>query len=310
MRKHYHIFVIILLPLILHAPIWMGFIDFYSGDGSDLIPYVYGTKLFLYDTFQSIGEVPLWNPYLLFGQPIVGNPQYGLFYPLNILFLCVSFFRALWLYQVIHMMIAGLGTFLLTRHTGGGKYGSMLAGCLFMLNGRLIYYINAGWVDHFGSICWLPLLVLLSLQVLKRAELYFPILLGIVLAMTFLAGTPQYTLMSCSLFVIYGVRQFFLYQSKDERFSLLLRGLLAGLIFFLLISIQLFPAFEQTYLSSRIYSSDNLHGFHFDWNLRQWFRILFRPELLAHDFSWDLCAYIGIGGMLLSFPGIISSKKY
>jgi len=287
----------------------MGWVDFYSGDGSDLIPYVYGTKLFIYQTFQDLGEIPLWNPHLLFGQPIVGNMQYGLFYPLNILFLYLSFFKALWLYQVIHMIVAGLGAYFLTRHTGGGKYGSMLAGCLFTLNGRMLYYINAGWVDHFSSICWLPLLILASLQVLKKKELYFPILLGVILAMTFFAGTPQYTLLGCGLFTVQGIQQIFLYQSKEERLSLLFRILLTGLIFFLLISIQLFPAFEQAYLSSRIFFSDTIQGFHLDWDLRQWFRIMFRPELLSHDFSWELCAYIGIGGMVLSVPGIISSRE-
>jgi len=293
----------------MNAPIWLGVVDFYSGDGSDLVPYVYGAKLFLYQTFQDLGEIPLWNPYFLFGQPIVGNIQYGLFYPLNILFLFLPFFKALWLYHVTHMIIAGIGTYLLARHTGGEKYGSMLAGCLYMINGRMLYYINAGWVDHFGSICWLPLLILMSLQVLKNKALYFPVLLGIVLAMTFLAGTPQYTLLGCCLFFVQAIRQFFIYQSKEERMSLLLRSLLTGLLFFLIISIQLFPTFEQTYLSSRVFFTGALRGFHFKWELRQWFRILFRPELLNHDFAWELCAYVGIGGMVLSLLGLVGSRK-
>ena len=195
------------------------------------------------------------------------------------------------------------------RHTGAEKYGSMLAGCLYMINGRMLYYINAGWVGYFGSICWLPLLMLMSLQVLKNRALYFPVLLGIVLAMNFLAGTPQYTLLGCYLFFLQGIRQFFLYQTKEERMSLLLRILLTGLLFFLLISVQLFPAFEQTHLSSRVFLTGALHGFHFKWDLRQWLLILFRPELLNHDFSWELCAYIGIGGMVLSFSGLAGLRK-
>jgi len=168
LKKYYHLSIILLLPIIIHSPIWMGSVDFFSGDGSDLIPYVYGSKLFIYQTFNDLGEIPLWNPYLLFGQPVVGNIQYNLFYPFNLIFIFFPFFTALWIYHVIHMVIAGLGTYMLARYIGSEKYGSMLAGCLYILNGRMLYYINAGWVDHFASICWLPLLILFSLQKLSN----------------------------------------------------------------------------------------------------------------------------------------------
>lgn len=309
MQKYFPFLIIILLPVILFAPVWMGFVDFYSGDASDLIPYIYGIKQFLYQTFQELGGISLWNPYLFFGQPAVGNIQYSLFYPLNIFFLFIPFFKALWIYQVLHLIIAGLGTYLLARYTGGGKYGSTLSGCLYMLNGRILYYINAGWVGYFGSICWLPMVILMALYVYKRKELYFPALLGIALAMTFLAGTPQYTLLGCFLFVIQGVFKIFSYQTKEERVSLLFRMFLTGIILFLLIGVQLFPAIEQTYLSSRVFLADGLNGFHFEWDIRQWFRILFRPELLNHDFAWELCAYIGVGGIALSLPGFFSARE-
>ena len=311
LKKHYPILIIILLSVILFSPIWLGLIDFYSGDGSDLIPYVYGSKLLLYQTFQDIREIPLWNPYIMFGQPIVGNLQFALFYPLNVIFLLFSFFKSLWFYQSVHMAIAGFGAYLLARHTGCKKNGSMVAGCLYMLNGRILYYINAGWLGYYTSICWLPLFVLASILVLERKERHFPIAFGIIFAMTLLSGTPQYAFMGFGLFLIKGIWQIFLPQSREDRLSLMYRLLLSGLISFLLISVQLFPAFEQTYLSSRIYfdNSSSIHGFHFGWSMKQWFRILFRPEFLRHDFAWELCAYIGIGGMVLSFLGLFVSRK-
>jgi len=312
LKKHYPVLIIILLSVILFSPIWLGLIDFYSGDISDLIPYIYGSKLLLYQTFQEVREIPLWNPYIMFGQSTVGNIQFALFYPLNLVFLLLSFFKALWFYQAIHMAIAGLGAYLLARHTGCKKNGSMVAGCLYMLNGRILYYINAGWLGCYTSICWLPLFVLTSILVLERKERHFPLAFGIIFAMTLLSGNPQYAFMGFCLFLLKGIWQIFLPQSRKDRLSLIYRLLLSSLISFLLISVQLFPAFEQTYLSSRIFfdSSISIHGFHFDWSMKQWFRILFRPEFLRHDFAWELCAYIGIGGMVLSFLGLFNSKKY
>ena len=311
LKKHYPIWIIIFLSAILFCPIWLGLIDFYSGDGSDLIPYVYGSKLLLHQTFQELREIPLWNPYIMFGQSIVGNLQYALFYPLNALFLFFSFFKALWLYQAIHLAIAGLGAYLLARHTGCKNKGGLLAGCLYMLNGRILYYINAGWLGYYTSICWLPLFVLLSILVLERRERHFPLAFGVVFAMTLLSGTPQYAFMGFWLFLLNGIWKIILSPSREDRLSIIYRLLLSGLISFLLISVQLFPSLEQTYLSSRIFldSSSSMFGFHFDWSIKQWFRILFRPEFLRHDFAWETCAYIGIGGMVLSFLGIFFSRK-
>ncbi|MDF1591110.1 MAG: hypothetical protein P1P89_06295 [Desulfobacterales bacterium] len=308
-KRHYHFLVIILLAFGIQAPILLGYTDFYSGSGSDLIPYVYGTKQFQYDTFRNLYEIPLWNPYFMFGQPIVGNLQYNLFYPLNFLFLLLPFFKALWTYQFIHMVIAGIGTFMLARHTGLNRNGSMLAGCLYMLNGRLLYYINAGWVGLYTSLCWIPLLLLVSLLLLERNKRIYTIGLAITFFMIFTSGTPQHAFLYCFLFSLQAIWRFIQEPSKEERLSLLYRILLSGLISFLLISVQLFPAIEQTYLSSRVFSEGSLHGFHFNWDFRQWFRILFRPEILYHDHAWELCAYLGISGLLLAPTGFFTLRN-
>ena len=112
-----------LLPLALHAPIWTGRVDFFSGPASDLVPYLYGLKQFQFQTVHQFGEFPLWNPHILFGQPAVGNIQHALFYPLNVLYWIFPFFTAVWLGQVFHMALAGCGTWMLARRTGCGPAG-------------------------------------------------------------------------------------------------------------------------------------------------------------------------------------------
>ena len=46
----------ILLPLLFHAPVWMGLVDFYTGEASDLVPYVYGLKSLIFNSFQVLGS--------------------------------------------------------------------------------------------------------------------------------------------------------------------------------------------------------------------------------------------------------------
>lgn len=306
--KLYPFLFFFLIPIAIHLPILTTDADFFSGDASDLIPFIYGTKLLQYNTFQELLEIPFWNPHLFLGQPIVGNIQYTLFYPLNFLFLLFPFFTALLICQSLHMTIGGAGAYLLSRHLGCGKSGSLLAGILFMLNGRLLYYIHAGWIGYFCSICWIPFLILASLNVIEKQQRHLIVIFGVVFAMTLLAGTPQYAFFGGSLFLIHGMFTAIASNAKSTQYRILYGLLMSGLLSILLTGVQLLPSIEQTYLSSRTIFDATHQGFHFSWDIQQWFRILFRPEILRHDFSWELCAYIGVGGLLIALIGAASRK--
>jgi len=296
--------IFLLIALAIHLPLLTTEFDFYSGDASDLIPFVFGTKQLQYNTFQQLLEIPFWNPYIFLGQPTVGNIQYTLFYPLNALFLIFQFFTALAMCQILHMAIAGIGTYLLARHLGCGKTGGILSGVLFMLNGRILYYIHAGWIGYFCSICWIPLFILSSLNVIKKQKRHLMVVFGAVFAMTLLAGTPQYAFFGGCLFLVHGAFASITAKTRSSRYRILYGVLVSGLIGILLTGVQLLPSAEQTYLSSRVLFDSTHSGFHFSWDLQQWFRLLFRPEILRHDFSWELCAYIGVGGILIAFMGV------
>ena len=306
-RKKGYIFAIaffILLPLALHSPIWTGRTDFFSGMASDLVPYVYGLKQLQYQTIHQCGELPLWNPHILLGQPAVGNIQHALFYPLNALFWIFPFFTAVWIGQTIHMALAGCGSWLLARRTGCGPAAALTAGALFMLNGRILYYINAGWIGYLHALCWIPWVVWAGLVMLQDRKPRQGIIVGIFLALSLLSGTPQYALVGYCLLAFHAILYMSVPQANGNRWSLLWTLILAGLVFFTLSAIEIFPSAEQSFLSSRQLSSEQTLGFHFSWNLSQWVRILLRPEFVSQDFSWELCGYIGIGGMVLAFFGI------
>lgn len=308
MRKLYPFIPFCLIPIIIHFPILTTDAAFFSGDASDLIPFIFGTKLLQYNTFQELLEIPFWNPHLFLGQPTIGNIQYTLFYPLNALFLIFRFFTALAMCQILHMAIAGIGTYLLARHLGCGKTGGSLSGMLFMLNGRLIYYIHAGWTGYFCSICWIPLLILASIWVIEKPERHLMVLFGSVFALTLLAGTPQYAFFGGALFLIHAGFAFLTAATPSARFRILYGMLVSGLIGILLTGVQLLPSAEQTYLSTRVLFDSTSGGFHFSWDTQQWFRLLFRPEILKQDFSWELCAYIGVGGMILAIFGAAARR--
>ncbi|MEP7290032.1 MAG: hypothetical protein ABI947_30155, partial [Chloroflexota bacterium] len=52
----------------------------YALDGADLRTMFYPLHGYIRQTLLS-GELPLWNPHIYIGHPIVGNPHAALFYP-------------------------------------------------------------------------------------------------------------------------------------------------------------------------------------------------------------------------------------
>jgi len=57
---------------------------------SDITLYHSPLKFIIHRAFNAQGAVPLWNPYIFGGTPLVANPQAGLFYPLNMLLHALS----------------------------------------------------------------------------------------------------------------------------------------------------------------------------------------------------------------------------
>jgi hypothetical protein len=85
------------------------------------------------------GEFPGWNPYQGLGFPLLADPQYGVFYPPNWLFLLVPDGMVAhlmsWL-SLAHLAWGGLGMMLLARGLGACPGGSAVAGLTWALSGH------------------------------------------------------------------------------------------------------------------------------------------------------------------------------
>lgn len=108
------------------------------------------------------GRLPLWNPYLFLGVPFLANPQTAVLYPLHWPFIWLSTGKSLAASLALHLVIAGLGAYLLARRNAGlGFLPSLATGLIFSLSGYL--GAHAGQVNQVSAAAWLPwLLVLLE----------------------------------------------------------------------------------------------------------------------------------------------------
>ena len=156
-----------------------------------------------YEAAKTHNQIALWNPLMLSGHPLLGNPQVGLFYPFNILFYFINPLYFINVIIVLHIFLAGLFTFMLCRRIGANKFSSFIGGIIFMFSGPFIGAgVATGHMPYLYPVAWVPLLFLFAIKAHKNVKYYIPI--SWVLAVIFLGGYPQiflYSTLAVFLFI-------------------------------------------------------------------------------------------------------------
>lgn len=95
------------------------------------------------------GEVPLWNPLIYAGAPLLANPQLGALDPQVLALVALEalggrelFDRGFAFLAWLRLAAAGLGAYLLARELGLRRAGSALAAITFAGSGFLIVWLN------------------------------------------------------------------------------------------------------------------------------------------------------------------------
>jgi hypothetical protein len=158
----------------------------------DLLLYFYPLRDFAAAALRD-GHLPLWNPYTFMGSPFLANSQVGFFYPFNLLSAWLPAERAIALQIPLHLIIAGLGMYVLARR---GMALSRLAAFASALAFGLGGYLGAQ-IEHINQVqvlAWLPLEVFWvaqsKIQNLK-SKIQNLALLSLVIAFQVAAGHTQ-----------------------------------------------------------------------------------------------------------------------
>src|SRR5262249_27834342 len=154
----------------------------------DLFLYFYPLEHIVRESLRA-GHLPLWNPYVLCGQPLVGNPQGWVFYPTTIL---LSTLPA-WLYftvnAVLHLILSGPGTYLYLRRLCGDRLGALLGSLAFVGSGFIIARLQ--FPTMVQSAALLPWLLLLIDRLIDRPRLWYGALLALMVALELFAAHTQ-----------------------------------------------------------------------------------------------------------------------
>jgi hypothetical protein len=156
-------FPFLLLPLAVLSLFW---------------PALLNPFLILYPTFSPLSDImvihwpkahlmaqswrmgdglPYWTPLILSGMPLAANQLAMLFYPPAWLLLFLPLEPTFNLLFIFHLLLGGVGLYLLLRRGyGSSQAAALFGGLAFALNGKWLAHAVGGHVSLVGAIGWMP----------------------------------------------------------------------------------------------------------------------------------------------------------
>lgn len=134
------------------------------------------------------GEVPLWNPHIYSGMPLLAAQQAAVLYPPNLLFIWLG---PLWIWvgsAIVRLWLMGWGMHLLLRRFGVGTMAAFWAGITYQFSGSNIVWLH--FVVH-NVLAFLPLALYATDRLLAQPRARWWALLTACLASQFLGGHPE-----------------------------------------------------------------------------------------------------------------------
>src|SRR3989344_1559595 len=107
----------------------------------DLSRYFYPLRYLMVEQVKA-GHLPLWNPYIFCGFPLLATLQVGFFYPLTIIYYLLPFNLAFNWYIILHYFLAACFMYAMLRHFRLGWHASFLGGLVFAFSGFLLSVSN------------------------------------------------------------------------------------------------------------------------------------------------------------------------
>jgi hypothetical protein len=141
--------ILAVILVTVYAPLFGGRVIY----NRDVARFVHPLRWFVRDCIER-GEWPWWNPDIGLGFSTLADPQYGLFYPLNLLHLVGPLPLALMLVMLLHLLGGAWGMALLGRSFGLRREASLVAGLAWALSG----IVASLWTNgcRLPTAAWIP----------------------------------------------------------------------------------------------------------------------------------------------------------
>lgn len=261
------------------------------------------------------GSLPLWNPYIFGGMPLLATAQGGLLFPPNWFYLAFAPQAATNLMVVSSYVVAALGAYLYARRAGASIPGAVVTSLAWQWGGFLVGQI--GHVNVVQTAACLPwVLWALDGYALTGRRKWGVALAALVALQTF-AGHQQTLAYSLILTSAYAAAGAFA-QTRETRARYLwtLLFVAAGV---LVAAVQILPTFELLRNSPR---SDAAYDFFTSFSLEPgmlWTFLapyvagggdgrVFRAPYVGPPYYGEMAGYVGAVGLMLAVCALVFKR--
>ncbi|MBI5122242.1 YfhO family protein [Candidatus Roizmanbacteria bacterium] len=274
--------------------------------------------------FWKNGIIPLWNPYVFSGTPLLANFQSAVFSPLNLLFGIFSKADAWSILVLLQPLLAGVFVYLLGRSLRLSRLASLFSGISFMFCGYLTVWGSYTTMGY--TILFLPL-VLYWIERFwtsqndekdKKHILYLP-LITITLAISFFSGHIQTWTYVFLATIIYSIIRIFwchpeLGSGSTKQMPKQVRHDNTGVLFLFiflvipLVAIQLLPTWEFYQLSGRVLvrNTSSGIGIPFQYLVTMLAPDFFGNPVTRNDWFGSYAEWSGYAGLIPLIFGLFS----
>jgi hypothetical protein len=264
------------------------------------------------------GVLPLWNPYLFGGLPLLADLSAGVLYPLHWLFVWLPPGIATNVAVLTAFYLTLIGTYFYARKIGCGRVGALLSGGSFAFGGYMV--MSLGQSQNIAAAAWLPW-ILLAVEQLYLALSWRWLALGACfVTLQFLAGMPQLTLYTVLLVGAYVLFSLWARPPIAPRWQFALSVGWLSFCALLMSAVQLLPAYELQQASGRVQLSYAAFA-EFSFPLKQLGALVipflyggatmppYRMPYTGEVGIFVTCGYVGLVAWLLMFVSVKVAHK-
>jgi hypothetical protein len=214
---------------------------------------------FASNSLREYGYIPLWQPYLDNGEPLIDNPFSFVLNPISagptLLFGGLLGIR---ISVVLYTVLVGVGGWLLGRSLGFGALGRMLLGLLLVGKGNMLAMIGTGYYQLGVTQAYFPWIIAATVAALRNHGRRWPVvLLAVSFALMFTAGNIWYTLPMLLAVVAFGAAHIL---DRKVDWQALGRLLLAGALTIGLSAVILLPVWGNRELHTGMHPDEEDAG--------------------------------------------------
>jgi hypothetical protein len=283
----------------------------YNWLSGDKVLYIQPIKTLVGQAWRN--GIPLWEPHMLSGYPVIGNAQAGIFYPGTLPYVLLPGADASDLVALFHLIVAGLGMFVYLRTLRLRHLAAMLGAIVFMFNTGFIVWLM--WDSVAGAMVWLPWALWAFEVALRPGRLWVIGLGAVAVALTYLGGHLQWSLYAMLILGFYSVYRLICPERASRRRVLGVAAVI-GVLGTSLTAVQLWPTLEYIAAGHRGPFSASAFSTLLHWS---GFLTLWAPQFFGSShfpFDWwgpvnynETIVYVGIVPLVLAFTAMIGRRS-